>query len=83
MISLSWPPSPAYFNEAMTYKLHIINDDQVIEMIAVNETVYRYSFNENECETYKFAVYAVNGAGKSANSTDTSVAVPNGEYSVY
>ena len=64
------------------YMLHILNDDQVVKMIAVNETVYRYSFNESECETYRFAVYAVNGAGTSANSTDISIAVPNGEYSV-
>ena len=60
----------------MTYKLHVLNDD---EMIAVNETVYEYSFNKSECETYRFAVYAVNEAGTSANSTDISVPVPDGE----
>ena len=63
----------------MSYKLDVSKDDQVIEMIPVNETVYEYSFNESECETYRFAVYAVNEAGKSANSTDISVPVPNGE----
>ena len=63
----------------LTYELHSLKDDQVIEMITVNETVYTYSFNESECETYRFAVYAVNEAGISATSTDISVAVPDGE----
>ena len=79
MITLSWPPSPAYFNETLTYELHTLKDDQVIEMIAVKETVYEYSFKESECETYRFAVYSVNEAGASVNSTDISIPVPNGE----
>ena len=61
------------------YKLYILNDNQVIEMIAVNKTEYEYSFNKSECETYKFAVYAMTEAGTSADSTDITVAVPNGE----
>ena len=48
--------------------MHILNDDQVIEMIAVNETVYEYSFNETECETYRLAVYAVNEAVTTCSS---------------
>ena len=71
---MSWSLSPSYLNETVTYKLHVLKDDRVIETIAVNETVYEYSFKESDCTTYSFAVFSVNKAGTSANSAKISLA---------
>ena len=81
-IVLSWPLSPAYLSETVTYKLHVLKDDQVIETIAVNDTVYEYSFKESDCVNYSFAVFSVNEAGTSANSANIFVARDSGEYTV-
>lgn len=82
LVSLEWSPSPTYFDEVLTYELHVLKDDTLIDIVPVNKTVYVYSFQEKECQTYMFAVYSVNEVGTSTNSTEISVAVPNGEYTV-
>ena len=79
VISLSWPLSLSFLNITLTYELHTLKDGKLLGVIPVNETVYEYSFKDRECETYKFAVYSLNEAGISANSTEIFVAVPNGE----
>ena len=77
---MSWPLSPAYLNEAVTYELIVLKDDQVIETIAVNETMYEYSVKESDYTNYSFAVFSVNEAGTSANSANISV--ERSEYSI-
>ena len=79
-ISLSWPPSPAYFNKTLTYELHALKDDKLIDVIHVNETVYEYTLEGNECSTYRFVVYSVNEAGTSSNSTGISLTLPIGKH---
>ena len=79
-INVSWSLSPVYLSETVTYELHVLKDDQLIETIAVNETVYEYSFKESDCGNYSFAAFSVNDAGTSANSANISVARDNREY---
>ena len=67
----------------MTYELHILKDSGLIQMIAVNETVYEYSFKESYCMNYSFAVLSVNEAGTSASSVNISLARDSsGEYNI-
>ena len=82
-VSLSWTPSPAYFNETLTYKLHILEDDELFAVIYVNETHYNYTLEGNGCVTYQFVVYSVTEAGTSNNSTGISVTLPIGKHCLY
>lgn len=81
LISLFWSLSSAYFGEVVTYELHVFRNGSQICDIPVNETVYEYQFEEEDCETYSIAVHSINGAG-SSNSTEISVVVPSGECSL-
>ena len=78
-ITLIWHPSTVHFNELNTFKLDVLKNSQIIETVVTNKSVYKYMFNNSHCETYGFAVYTVNEAGISANSTNISVPVPDGE----
>ena len=80
-LNVSWAAVPTLPDVSVTYRINVTNLDtlEVFMSDDVTSTSFVFEGTEPSCDTYKFSVTAVNGAGESSPSDVMNASLPTCE----